>query len=203
MPPAAPAASDGFPSSVLDLAELGTLFETHWPRLVGVARRRINPSLGVRVDAEGVVGAAFLDARRRWPDYRADPKVPPFVWLYRLVVDRVVEEWRAATRECRDLHLEAAWPSEPSVALGLRLADHGDGPATEAVRAEVKARVRAALAELPRDDREVIELRNFEGLPFAEIGALMHLAENTVTVRYARALRKLRDVWRLTGESRP
>ena len=55
-----------FPSTVLEMAELGALFEAHWPRLTAIVRRRLDPSLGVRLDPEDVVNAAFLDAPRGW-----------------------------------------------------------------------------------------------------------------------------------------
>lgn len=55
MPPADPAnPPDEFPSSVLEMAELGTLFEARWPQ-VAIVRRRLDPSLGVRRDPEEVV----------------------------------------------------------------------------------------------------------------------------------------------------
>ncbi|HEV3385921.1 MAG TPA: RNA polymerase sigma factor [Gemmata sp.] len=192
------------PQQVIEMAELGELFDTHWEKLVRIVRARIDPALGARIDPEDVVVQAFFIARRRWADYRNHRNPREFLWLYRLVNDRLLEAWRTATRECRNLQLEDAWPTQPSVALGLKLASPGDGPLTEAIRAEAAVRVREALDQLQIEDREVIMLRNFDGLPFGEIGVLMNQTENTVAVRYARALRKLRDVWRrLTGESQP
>ena len=192
------------PQQVIEMAELGALFEEHWAKLVQIVRGRLAPVLGARIDPEDVVVQAFFIARRRWSSYRTQRDPQEFLWLYRLVNDQLIEAWRSATRGCRDVALEAPWPSQPSVALGLQLASPGDGPVTEAIRAEVAGRIREALAQLRIDDREVIMLRHFDRLPFGEIGVLMNQTENTVAVRYARALRKLRDIWRrLTGESQP
>ena len=53
-------------SSVSELAALAKLFEEHRERLLAMARRRIDPALAVRVDAEDVLGEAFLRAGARW-----------------------------------------------------------------------------------------------------------------------------------------
>ena len=196
--------SDGFPSSVLELAELGTLVEAHWPRLVQIVRRRMDSSLGLRLDAEEVVNTAFIDARRRWPAYRTDRKVSPFIWLYRIVNDRLIEEWRTATRQKRDIRQNVPWPERPSVDLGLRLVAPDTSPTQAVVRKEQAALMKQSLEKLREPDREVVMLRGYDELSFLEIGELLGVSENTATVRYVRALLKLKTTWqRITGESRP
>ncbi|HEV3384052.1 MAG TPA: sigma-70 family RNA polymerase sigma factor [Gemmata sp.] len=195
--------SDGFPSSVFDLAELGTLVEAHWPRLVQIVRRRLDSSLGARLDAEEIVNAAFLDARRKWAAYRNDRKLSPFVWLYRIVNDRLIEEWRTATRQKRDMRQNEPWPDRPSIDLGLRLVAPDTSPTQAVVRNEEAALMKQALGLLRKPDREVVMLRGYDELSFLEIGELLGIEENTATVRYVRALRRLKETWqRLTGESR-
>ena len=199
-----PNLSDGFPSSVLELAELGTLVEAHWARLVQIVRRRMDASLGLRLDAEEIVNTAFLDARRRWTAYRSERKVSPFVWLYRIVNDRLIEEWRTATRQKRDMRQNVPWPERPSVDLGLRLVAPDTSPTQAAVRNEEALLMKQALEQLREADREVIMLRGYDEMSFQEIGELLDISENTATVRYVRALRKLKTTWqRITGESRP
>lgn len=189
-------------SSVLELAELGALFETHCPRLLAIVRRRIDPALGQRLDAEDVVNAAFLDARRRWPSYRAEPKTSPFVWLYRIVIGRFIEECRRA--RTGGVRVNVAWPERPSIDLGLRLVARDTSPTRAVAREEEAELMKKALELLREPDREVIMLRSYEELSFAEIGEVLGIEENTATVRYVRALRRLKDAWqRLTGESRP
>lgn len=196
--------SNHFPASVVELAELGALFERHGPRLLGILRRRIDPALGARLDAEDIVNAAFLAARRRWPAYRADRKVSEFVWLYRIVNDTFVEEWRRATAGNRDVYRGANWDERGSIDLCLRLVERGPGPATEAVRREQSTLMERAVAGLRDEDRDVIRLRSHEDLSYAEIAEHLGIAEAAATKRYVRALRKLKEIWqRITGESRP
>ena len=199
-----PESSGAFPSSVREMAELGALYETHWSRLIAIMRHRVDPALGVRLDAEDIVNAAFLDARRRWTVYRADPKVSEFVWLYRLATDRLIEEWRRATSQKVNIQRNVPWPSHASFDLGLRLVAPETGPEQKAIRNEIVSSMQKALQELREDDRDVIMMRSYEDLSFREIGELLGISENAATVRHMRALRKLKDHWkRLTGESRP
>ena len=185
------------------MAELGSLFETHWNRLVAIVRRRVDPTLGVVLDAEEVVNAAFLDARRRWVTYRDERKVSPFVWLFRIVNDRVVEDWRTATRQKRNIRRNVPWPDRASVELGLRLLAPDTSPTQAAVRNEEAELILKALGQLREEDREIIMLRSYDDLSFAEIGELLETSENTATVRYVRAIRKLKEIWhKTTKESR-
>ena len=39
-------------------------------------------------------------------------------------------------------------------------------------------------------------MRHYDGLSFGEAGAVLGVSENAATVRYVRALRRLKDVWR-------
>jgi len=193
MPPPDPP-PDAADLTVADLAELGALFEAHGPRLTAIARRRLDDRLAAATDPEDVVSQAFLDARRKWPAYRDTRKVSEFVWLYGLVTDRVIAAWRAATRDRRDVNRNVPWPERPSIDLGLRLMAAGPGPGTAAAAAEAAELMRRAIANLKDADREVILLRGYDDLGFREIGELLGVSENTATVRYVRALRRLKDV---------
>ncbi len=48
---------------------------------------------------------------------------------------------------------------------------------------------------LPSDYRQVLYLRNFEDLSYADIAARMQRSEGAVRVLWARAVQRLRDEW--------
>ncbi|MEA3403056.1 MAG: sigma-70 family RNA polymerase sigma factor [Armatimonadota bacterium] len=54
--------------------------------------------------------------------------------------------------------------------------------------------VREAMAELPVEQREVVVLKVWHELTFAEIGTLLDISPNTASGRYRYALEKLRDL---------
>lgn len=190
------------PGSVFEMAELGALFDAHGRRLTAIVRRRLDAAAGGRMDPDGIVADAFADAARGWAAYRAARTPDPFVWLYRLAIDRLIDEWRKNVRPKRDMRRDVPWPSHPSVDFGLRADQTGVSEA--AVRNEQAALLRAAIDRLKAADREVVLLRGYDDLSFREIGQLLGVGENTATVRYVRALKRLKQEWQhLTGESRP
>ena len=56
------------------------------------------------------------------------------------------------------------------------------------------ARVRSALAELPGNQREVVELHWFEERPFAEVAQIVGASEGAVRVRAHRAYKRLKEL---------
>lgn len=182
-------------SSVLDFALLGQLFEDYRPRLLAMLRRRIDPRLAVRVDPEEVLNDAFLDARRRWPRFRADPAASEYAWLYGIVRDRLIETYRRESRGRRDLHRDLPWPEESSALMGLQLVHSGTSPSEAVVRGELNERLHQAIALLKETDREVLAMRTFEQMTFGEIGQVLDITEVAVTLRYVRAVKRLRQVW--------
>lgn len=186
---------------VAELAALGQLWAEFLPRLRAMVERRLDPSLAVRLDADDVMSEAFLDAHRKWAQYRASPALTPYAWLFGIVRDRLFEAWRHAHRGCRDLHRDLPWPEESSILLGLNLVSSGTSPSAAAVRDELQQRMRGTLELLRTADREILWMRHSDQLSFAEIGAVLKLSENAATVRYVRALRRLKELWeQLYGE---
>lgn len=187
-----------------DLSELHRCWEESRLKLYAMVRRRLDPALLPRLDADDVLSDAFLDASRRWPQYRPQQWASPYAWLYGVVRDRLIETWRFHARAIRDPRRTLPWPEGSSLQLGLSLVDPGSSPESAAALGERRRRVLAALELLPEVDRELLWMRYFDGLSFAEAAGVLGISENNAHVRHLRALRKFRDLW-LTdfGGSRP
>lgn len=74
---------------------------------------------------------------------------------------------------------------------GSELADEALDPEERLLQQRTVARVRAVLEQLPPDFREVIVLREIEGLSYKEIAAVLHVPIGTVMSRLARARERL------------
>lgn len=183
------------PSSVADWAALGQLLEEHRIRLLAMLQRRIDPRLNLRLDPEEILSEAFLHARRRWSAYQQNPTMRPYPWLYRITLDCLIEAWRRETRGRRDLHRDMPMPEGTSAQLGLGLVHAGTSPSEALARDELVQRVQQALGLLKETDREILWMRHHDQLAFAEAADVLGVTENTATVRYARALRRLKDLW--------
>jgi len=110
-----------FPSSVVDMALLGKLFEQHQPKLLAMVQRRLDPALTARISPEDILSDAFLEARRKWSAFRAQSALTPYTWLYGIVRDCLIEAWRRQSRASRDPRRELPWPERSSLQLVLGL----------------------------------------------------------------------------------
>jgi RNA polymerase sigma-70 factor (ECF subfamily) len=132
--------------------------------------------------AEDAVQEAFMRVWRRAE--RFDPaRGGPRAWFLRLVRNLVIDHIRArGSRDRTEVRsanegVDAAEPERPDEA---------------AVRSERAASVREALAELPQEQRRVIEKAYFEGLSHSEIAARENTPLGTVKTRIRDGVLKLR-----------
>jgi RNA polymerase sigma-70 factor (ECF subfamily) len=158
-------------------------------------RRRLDPALAARYDPEDILAGAFLQARGRWREALARGEEPSHAWLYRIVLDHLIEVWRRETRQCRDARQTTPWPEHSSALWGLGLTGSGTSPSEAVVRDDERQRVREALGRLSAEDRAVLQLRHFEQLSFPEVARVLGISESAATMRYVRALRRLKEVW--------
>jgi RNA polymerase sigma-70 factor (ECF subfamily) len=186
---------DSLPSSVQNLAVLGKLLEEHRPKLLAMVRRRLDPALAGRIDPEDVVNEAFFQARRRWGRFNEQSALTAYAWLYRIVLDCLIEAWRRETRDCRDPRRDMPWPEASSVQLGLGLVNPGTSPSAEAIREELRRRMQQALELLKDRDREILWMRHYDQLTFAEAAEVLGIQESAATLRYVRALKRLKQLW--------
>jgi RNA polymerase sigma-70 factor (ECF subfamily) len=82
---------------------------------------------------------------------------------------------------------------ESALDLAQHLLASGTSPSNRMMKAEQKARVRAALTTLPPRDREVLVMRYLEELTTSEIAQALAISEGAVKLRHLRALERLRN----------
>lgn len=175
------------------------LFRAYQPRLLGVAER----VLGDPHEAEDVLQEAFLRLARAGDDDASDARGGPILerddqvvsaWLRRVVLNlalnRLRERRRAANRLGRAERLESTLDPDRAQT------DHGS-PTQQALRAEVRAEVQAALTDLPERQRACLLLRH-AGYSYSEIAASVGIAAGSVGVYLARAERAFRLKYQAT-----
>lgn len=182
-------------ASLAQMAMLGEMWDEYRPRLLAMLERRLDPAIAARISADEVLQEAFLLARRKWPTCAEDAKQNPFAWWYRVARDCLIEAWRRETRPGRDPRKEMPWPQESSVQLGLSLMDHGTGPSKAAARDELRVRMRQTLDLLKQADRDILWMRHYDQLSFKEAAQVLDLTETAATVRYVRAVKRLKKLW--------
>ncbi len=183
------------PAHEADPPKLEDLFERHRPRLLAALFRRLDPRLTPRIDPEDVLQDAFLRARQHEGPLRALPTDQVFPWLYRLARECLFAAWRRENRECRDVARGLPWPEASSVQLGLGLVSPATSPSSGAAREELCQRVRETLELLKEQDREILWLRHFDQLTYPEAAAVLGIEVSAATLRYVRAIERLRKLW--------
>lgn len=182
--------------SVAQMAQLGQVLQQHRPRLLAMLRRRIDPVLAKRIDAEDVLSKVYVLAGRRWTAFAAQPDPQAYPWLYRLALDCLIEAWRRETRDCRDVRDEMPWPDHSSVQLGIGLVHTGTSPSQAIAREELRESIQRVLALLPAKDRELLRMRHEDELSYAEAAVVLGITEKNAATRYMRALERLRKFWK-------
>ena len=140
--------------------------------------------LGNEADAADAAQDAFVKAYTSLGSFRGESRFG--VWLYRLT-NNVCIDYLRRRRESVPLQTE----SDDGDETELPLPDERYSPEKLAERAEDVRAVRAAMAALPPDCREILTLREIGGLSYEELAQALQLELGTVRSRLNRARKKL------------
>jgi RNA polymerase sigma factor (sigma-70 family) len=133
-------------------------------------------------DAEDVVQDAYVRALRYFSSLRGEDAR---AWL--LTIVRNTWYGRFPRRAGQDAATDADDNPE-------NRADRGPDPEAQMIQQQTVEQVRRALETLPADFREMLVLRELEGLSYKEIAAIVGIPIGTVMSRLARARERLADV---------
>ena len=161
-----------------DSRAMEALYERHRVLVYSLALR----VLGTPADAEDVVQEAFVNVWRSAHTFHGD-RSSGRSWLLSIVHHRAIDKLRGRRTRPQSVELEA----------GMETTDRAD------VWRDVSARltgqtVRNALAELPAEQRETVELAYFQGYSQSQIAERMNVPLGTVKGRMRIALHKLKSL---------
>jgi len=156
------------------------LYHRYARPVFGLALRR----LGDRMRAEDAVQETFAAVWRSARTYRPE-RGAGAPWLYAVARNAIVDRARGR--------------SEPPGEIPDTAVDE-PGPAERAEDAYISWRVHRALEELPRNERDVIELAYYGGLSQSEVADFLSIPLGTVKTRTRSGLDRLADL--LEGELR-
>jgi RNA polymerase sigma-70 factor (ECF subfamily) len=168
------------------------LLARHRPQLRQFIAQRLDPQLRARVDPSDVVQETQLEVHRRLEDYLERRPMPFRLWLRKTAYERLLMLRRQHIESRRRaVGREVPLPERSSVLLAQQLLASGSSPSQQLDRRELARRVRQALAQLSEIDREILLLRNFDGLSYQEVGYLLEIDSATARKRHGRALLRL------------
>jgi RNA polymerase sigma-70 factor (ECF subfamily) len=161
---------------------------------------RIDQRLQRRIDVSDVVQEVLVEVHRRLADYLSNPGMAFHLWIRQIAKDRIIDAHRrhrvSAKRSVdREQALAVqAGKDQSTMDLVGQLCDRSLTPAAAAAQREIAAQVEATIQDLPDNDREIILMRHYEQLSNQEVAEVLGLNEPAASMRYLRALRRLREL---------
>lgn len=156
-----------------NLEALGELFLRYQQQVINFSHRMVGD---VNI-ADGVTQDVFVRVLRHADKFNPEQKVRP--WLYAI-----------AANLCRD-HLSKQG-RRGTVEMVVEPPSPIAGPLELLATSEECNYVKKAVAELPEIYREIIVMRVYEQLPYAEIASILDIREGTARSRMEYALNRLR-----------
>jgi RNA polymerase sigma-70 factor (ECF subfamily) len=183
-----------------DADAVNRLMDRHRESLRRMVQLRLDQKIQRRIDVSDVVQDVLVEANRRLQDYLANPIMPYHLWLRQIAQDRIIDahrRHRASAKRSVDRERNLAVPAaddHSTMQLAAKLCDDQLTPAAAATQAELAKAVEAAIAKLPDQDCEIIVMRHYEQLSNQEIAQALSLTEPAASMRYLRAIRRLKEL---------
>lgn len=191
-PPGAPNPAPGLDLDGVrrrDPAALGAFFDAYFDRVFGIVYRL----LGDRTLAEDATQEVFLKVHRG--AHLLDPGRDPGPWVTTIATNVCRDLWRSGAY--RMSHSAVSFDDTPG--LKDSLPSGGRNPEGEALANERARLVQEAIGALREPLREVLVLREYEGLGYDQIATITGLNEAAVRKRYSRALAEMGKMLRKAG----
>ncbi len=157
----------------------------HQNKVYSLALRMV----GNEEDARDMAQEAFIRAFNSLTGFRGDSKFS--VWLYRLTSNICIDFLRSRAKKRT---VSMTWIDEEGEDAGeLEIPDETWSPERELERRMTRESVRRGLDSLSPPYREILVLREINGLSYDEIASVLGIEEGTVKSRIFRARKKLCD----------
>ena len=158
-----------------DLSAFDALYTAHIDAIYRYLYRRTLH----RMTAEDLASTTFLKALEKIDAF--DPAKGRFGgWVMTIAKNVLTDHFRALKPQT---DIDDVWDLRSDDDVAGNLDDK-----------EAHAELRAALAKLPKDKREIVLLRVWEDLSYAEIAALTGKTEGNAKVIFSRAMKDLREL---------
>ena len=153
-----------------DVAAFGALVRRHQERVF----RFLHRMLDAREEAMELSQDVFVKAWQALPGWR--PEAAFSTWLLQIARNAALDHLRRR-QVVRFAPLEE----------GLEVADEAPGPEARYASRQRQVQLERALRRLAAEHREILLLREVEGLAYGELASVLGIAEGTVKSRLARA----------------
>jgi RNA polymerase sigma-70 factor (ECF subfamily) len=179
---------------------INRLLERHRVAVHRLVQMRLDAKIQGRVDVSDVVQDVLVEANRRLQDYLANPQLSFHLWIRQIAQDRIIDAHRrhrgsakrSVDRE-QAVHAPAGDDHSTYELIG-QIHDRDLTPAAAVAQKEMARRVEAAISQMNPQDAEIIVMRHYEHLSNQETALALQLTEPAASMRYLRAIKRLREL---------
>ena len=147
--------------------------------------------LGNRQDAEDVAQETFLTAFRKLDQFERRSSF--YTWLHRIAFNLAIDLQRRKKRT------KSTFASGDPVGLIEPSSQPVDSPESIVMTNETVNQVQLAMSRLDAERRNIIVLRDMQGMDYADIASILDIPVGTVRSRLHRARMELRDIMKSMG----
>lgn len=180
-----------------EACNLGKVLDEERPYLMAIADQELGRDLRSKGGASDIVQETFLEAARDLRQYTGRSRFEFRGWLRQILLHNILNfhrRFRGTTKRNSEREL-----SSDSKAIVGRTPARDPTPSRVAMHSELATAVQRAIAALPSDYREVIELRSLQRLSFEDVALRMERSAEAVRKLWCRAIEKLQDELTASG----
>ena len=139
-------------------------------------------------DAEEVVQSALVKAYQKLPDFRGDSRF--YTWFVRITINEALMKIRR--RRPNEVSIDESKEADDT-SVPIEIKDQASNPEQRCSQYEVQRILAATINDLAPPFRDVLQLRDVEGLSTKEAAQALDLTSSAVKTRLQRARTKLRE----------
>lgn len=167
---------------------LGQLLHQCRKYLLAVANSEFSGALQAKAGPSDIVQDALLDGVRLFDRFTGQTAGELRHWLVAILRNHLLNFARRYRGvEKRQIGREQALDDQQKM-----LVDSEPSPSSAAAAQEQEAALMLAMQRLPELQRQIIRWRNWDNLPFAEIGRRLNRSEDAARMQWVRALEDLK-----------
>jgi RNA polymerase sigma-70 factor, ECF subfamily len=163
-----------------------------------LAQAQVGSWIQAKMDPSDLVQQSMLEAYRAFDSFQGETGAEWLAWLRRILQRNAVDQARYfgdAEKRKVGKEVSPAGARRTGGAADIpELAADSLTPSEQLIEHERELMVAEALTQLSPEHREVILLRNLQGLSFQEVARQMNRSRPAVQMLWMRALRKLQTV---------
>jgi len=144
--------------------------------------------LGNADDALDLAQETFLRAFEALRSFKGDAKFS--TWLWTIALNLRTSKWRSDRASKETASLSAAPDDDPAVPAPA--AASAGNPANRLAASELNAIIEREIRALPMEYRQVVVMRDIDGMEYEEMGKILKIPDGTLKSRLHRARLELR-----------